>query len=131
MATLADLSRKLKLGDRCNLLTTCSFLRQTAFLVAWVVKSGEGEPFLPLFFQGFEAFRVKILRLPPARFEPDSATVSTTTLYEKSATTVGAESGAEPANGQNLDMLAALVGILTQEQKAAFLALLTTPKPGV
>jgi len=41
---------------------------------------------------------------------------------------VGAESGAVAQNGQNLEVLAALVGILTPEQKAAFLALLSAPK---
>ena len=69
-------------------------------------------------------------RVPPARFEPESAINSTATVCENPPTPVGAESGAIPANGQNLEVLAALVGILTTEQKAAFLALLTAPKPG-
>ena len=40
----------------------------------------------------------------------------------------GAESGAVLANGQNLELLSALVSILTPEQKAAFLAMLSIPK---
>ena len=54
----------------------------------------------------------------------------TATLCETYPSSVGAESGAVLAIGQNLEVLAALVGILTPEQKAAFLALLTAPKPG-
>lgn len=66
---------------------------------------------------------------PRVGFEPVSATVSTATLCESSTTPVGAESGAVQSTTQNLDVLAALVSILTPEQKAAFLALLTTQKP--
>ena len=70
------------------------------------------------------------LRLPPARFEPDSPTDLTAKLCESFTAPVGAESGALLAIGQNLEVLAALVGILTPEQKAAFLASLTAPKHG-
>ncbi len=69
-------------------------------------------------------------KAPRVGFEPSSSTNGATTLCDNPLAALGAESGAVLANGQNLEVLAALVGILTPEQKAAFLALLTAPKAG-
>ena len=66
----------------------------------------------------------------PTGVEPDSISGFPNSTLELSSSSVGAESGAVSQDDQNLEVLAALVGVLTPEQKAAFLTLLSSPKSG-
>ena len=66
----------------------------------------------------------------PVGVEPKSARQEDTATCVEWPTPSVAKSGAVGDTGQNLEVLAALVGILTPEQKAAFLALLTAQKLG-
>ena len=59
--------------------------------------------------------------------EPIDITAISNNNLGNAAIPDGAKSGAVPENSQNLEMLAALVNILTPEQKAAFMALLSAP----
>lgn len=64
------------------------------------------------------------IRPDEAGLEPSDVTSISTNTLGNSAIPAGAKSGAVAQSGQNLEMLATLVNILTPEQKAAFMALL-------
>lgn len=74
--------------------------------------------------------RGRVVECTRQELNPNPQEHSATMTCVESLIPSGAKSGAVGDTGQNLEVLAALVGILTPEQKAAFLALLSTPKPG-
>ena len=59
--------------------------------------------------------------------EPTDVTAISNSTLGNSEIPSGAKSGAVAKSSQNLEMLTALVNILTPEQKAAFMALLSAP----
>ena len=65
---------------------------------------------------------------PRVGFEPLFATHTKSSLSKGEAISVGAEYGAVSPTAQHIEVLAVLVGILTLEQKTAFLAMLSAPK---